>query len=154
MGRGGFTLVETLIALALISILSAIAIPSFYSWSSSLRHKEAAWSILGDMRVGKQLAMSTNFEHRIELDVDAKRFRITRGDRPSGSTAWTEAKAWSGLPGEVTLSSGGLCDQTADLNIAFRPNGSAESATVCVKEGSTVRYRVVVNATSGRAAIN
>ncbi len=154
MGSKGYTLVETLVALAIIAIITAIAIPSLYTWSQSLRYKEAAWGILGDFRTGKQLSMSTNLEHRVELDFAQKKYRVARGDRPSGSTTWTAVKAWTQMPGSVTLASGQLCDGNASINVIFKPNGSAETAVICVKDNATTKYRIGVNATSGRASIS
>lgn len=47
------------------------------------------------------------------------------------------------------------CDGNSDLNIVFKPNGSSATGVICVKDGaSAVKYRVSVNATSGRAVIN
>jgi len=155
MGNKGYTLVESMIALAIMGIMFAIAMPSFYTWSQSLRFKEAAWSLLSDFRAAKQLSVSTNLEHRVEVDIPSKRYRLTRGDRPSGSTAWTAVKPWRELPRTVLYASGQLCEGTSSLEITFKPNGSAQQAVLCIKDPpSTIKYRINVNATSGRASIS
>ena len=155
MGNKGYTLVESIVAMAILGILFAIALPSFYSWSQSLKFKEAAWSLLGDLRTAKQLSVSTNLEHRVEVDIPSKRFRLTRGDRPSGSTAWSAVRPWRDLPATVRYASGEDCDNASAVEITFKPNGSAQSAVLCVKDPpSTVKYRINVNATSGRASIS
>ncbi|MBI2400489.1 MAG: hypothetical protein HYV23_05455, partial [Deltaproteobacteria bacterium] len=123
--------------------------------SQSSNCKEAAWGILSGFRLSKQMALSTNLEHRVEFDMDARRYRLARGNMPSGSTIWTGAGSWSSISDEVGWASGDACDGTADLNIVFKPNGSAAFGMICVKDGaSVVKYRVSVNATSGRAVIN
>ncbi|MCC6502140.1 MAG: prepilin-type N-terminal cleavage/methylation domain-containing protein [Deltaproteobacteria bacterium] len=151
----GFSLAETLMVLAIMAILSAIALPSLVTWRSSAKYKEAAWGVASGLRLGKQLALSTNREHRMELDLDGRRYRITRGNLPSGSTAWTSVSAWTTIPSEVNWSSGAACNGTADFDVIFRPNGTAETEVLCVKNSSNaVQYTVSVNATSGRAVID
>jgi len=152
--NSGYTLVETIIAIAIAGVLAAIALPSLYTWSQSLKFKEAAWSMLAGLRDCKQLSMSTNLEHRVELDFSAKRFRLARGDRPSGSTVWTPVRQWTELPESANYASGDACGTSAGLNIVFKPNGSAQSTTLCIKDPyATVRFRVNLNATTGRASI-
>jgi prepilin-type N-terminal cleavage/methylation domain-containing protein len=151
----GFTLVETLIVIAIMAILSAIALPSFYKWQTSARYKEVSWGVVSGLRLGKQMALSTNREHRMELDLDGRRYRISRGNLPSGSTSWTAVNAWTSIPVEVNWASGTACNGTADFDVVFRPNGSAETEVLCVKDTSNaVKYTVSVNAVSGRAVIN
>lgn len=151
----GFTMTETLVVLAIMATMMAIAVPSLYTMSQTAESKEAAWGILSDMRLAKQSALSTNLEHRVEFDMAAKRYRLTRGNMPSASTAWTAIDDWNGLAAKVGWASGTGCDGTADFNVVFKPNGSAENKVVCVKDASNaVRFRVSVNATSGRAVIN
>ena len=151
----GFTLTETLIVIAIMSILSAIALPSFFKWQNTAKYKEAAWGVVSGLRLGKQMALSTNREHRMEFDLDGRRYRISMGNLPSGSTSWTGVNAWTALSGEVNWSSGAACTGTADFDVIFRPNGTAETEVLCVKDSSdVVMYTVSVNATSGRAVIN
>ena len=154
-GERGFTMVETLVVIAIMGILSAIAIPSLYKWRQSAECKEAAWGILADMRLGKQSALSTNLEHRVEIDMDARRYRLARGNMPSASTSWTAIDGWAELAANVNWAGGAACDGNTDMDVVFRPNGSAETEVICIKDAAdAVKYRVSVNATSGRAVIN
>ncbi|WKZ32036.1 MAG: prepilin-type N-terminal cleavage/methylation domain-containing protein [Thermodesulfobacteriota bacterium] len=154
MRNSGYSLVETIIAIGIAGVLAAIAVPSLYRWSQSLEFKEAAWSMLAGLRDCKQLAMSTNLEHRVEVDFASKRFRLARGDRPSGSNVWTPVRQWTELPRSANYASGDACVSTAGLNITFKPNGSAQAATLCIKDPyAAVRFRINLNATSGRASI-
>src|SRR3972149_7593573 len=134
MGNKGYTLVESMIALAIMGIMFAIAVPSFYTWSQSLRFKEAAWSLLSDFRAAKQLSVSTNLEHRVEVDIPSKRYRLTRGDRPSGSTAWSAVRPWRDLPATGRYASGEDCDNASAVEITFKPNGSGQSGERFVKD--------------------
>lgn len=151
----GFTLSETLIALAIIAVLSAVALPSLVTWRNSAKYKEASWGVTSGLRQAKQMALSTNREHRMELDLDGRRYRLSRGNLPSGSTTWTAVNAWTALPEGVNWRGGAACDATADFDVVFRPNGTAETEVLCVNDSSNVlKYTVSVNATSGRAVID
>jgi prepilin-type N-terminal cleavage/methylation domain-containing protein len=151
----GFTLTETLIVIGIMSILSAIALPSFITWRNSAKYKEAAWGVVSGLRLGKQLALSTNREHRMDFDLDGRRYRLSIGNLPSASTTWTGVNAWTPLSAEVNWASGAACTGTADFDVTFRPNGTAETEWLCVKDTSNaLKYTVSVNATSGRAVIN
>lgn len=150
----GYTLLETLVVLAIVASVSAIAIPRFYTWRQSALYKEAAWGVVAAFRLARDSSLSTNLEHRVEFDIDAKRFRLATGNRSSGSTVWT-GDPWTELATEVKWSSGSACDGTADLTVRFKTNGSTDSAVICVKDvENALKYRVAVNATSGRAAID
>lgn len=151
----GFTMVETIVVIGVMAILSVIAIPSLYRWSQSAECKEAAWGLIADLRLGKQSALSTNLEHRVEVDMAAKRYRLARGNMPASSTAWTAVDSWTELASNVNWSSGAACDGNADLDVVFKPNGAAETEVICIRDAANaVKYRVSVNATSGRAVIN
>lgn len=155
MGQKGYSLAETLVVIAIMATLTAIALPSLYRWSQSAECKEAAWGVVAEMRLARQSALSTNLEHRVEIDMDGRRWRLSRGNMPSASTAWSPVDAWTTLADRVGWAGGTACDGASDMDVLFRPNGSAQSAVVCVRDAAgTVKYRVSVNATSGRAAIN
>lgn len=154
-GQSGFTLVELLVVIAIMAVLAAIAVPAFYQWNQNLRYKEAAWGINSQMRQARQMALTNNREFRVELDLDAKQYRLTQGNLPSGSTAWAAVTPWSAIAAEVSWNTGAACDGTADLNVEFNPNGTADAAGVCIKDSSgAVRYRVTVSQTSGRVSID
>ncbi len=153
--KKGFSLIETLIVAALIGILSAIAVPMLIQWSSNLMYKEAAWGITSQSRLAKQMALANNLECRVELDINGKRYRLTQGNLPFNSTAWTVIKGWTGLESQVKWATGALCDGNANINIGFRPNGSADSGVICVEDsGNVLKYRVTINPTTGRVYIN
>ena len=56
----GFTLYELLIALAIISVLSALSAPSFIKWLHDIKLKTAIISLKHDMEFVKSSAIKTN----------------------------------------------------------------------------------------------
>jgi prepilin-type N-terminal cleavage/methylation domain-containing protein len=56
----GFTLLETMIVIAIIGILTGIAIPAFVKWLPNNRLKSAAQDIYSAMQLAKMEAVSSN----------------------------------------------------------------------------------------------
>lgn len=155
--KKGFTLVEILVVVAIMAVLAAVAVPGFNTWILSMHSKEAAFGIASQLKLARQTAITNNRESRTEIDVAGKRYRLTRGNLNSGSTAWTEVKPWTAIPSDMNLTTGtGLaCTGTADINIRFSPRGSADQASVCVNDsGGATRFTVHVSPTNGRVYID
>ena len=56
----GFTMIELIVAFALIGILSAAAVPSFLTYWQSATLKAGAEELAGILNKGRQLAINTN----------------------------------------------------------------------------------------------
>lgn len=56
--NAGFTLVEMMIVVVVVTILSAVSIPSFYVWNANHRAAGAAREILGVMRHARLTAVN------------------------------------------------------------------------------------------------
>ncbi len=153
-GEKGFSLVEVLVIVAIVGLIAAIAIPNISVWLRSMKYKETAWDILSKSRLARQLAITRNREHRVEFDIDGRRYRVTQGNASSGSTSWTQIRPWKSLDSQVNWATGQTCDGGADINVTFYPNGTADSATICIMDtDNTRKYRVVITARSGRVRI-
>ncbi|RLB70941.1 MAG: hypothetical protein DRH07_07530 [Deltaproteobacteria bacterium] len=66
----GFTLIETLVIIAIMAILSAIAIPSFSTWKDSSQDKSIAREILYGLRTARSLAINQNRKITVTVDLD------------------------------------------------------------------------------------
>jgi len=146
---GGFTLIELIIAICIMAILMAIAIPSFVQWRQSVQYKQAADGILSAMRTAKNNAVTLNMQNRVECNPTANRYRITQGNKSYNSDTWTTVKQdWITLPSEVFIKTGDSAG-TSDLTIQFSPNGTASDRTVCVNSSASTQYKIIVTS-SGR----
>lgn len=76
--RGGFTLVELLIVVALIGVLSAIAIPGFLSYQARSRRAES-------------------YSNLAALAVAEKGYQATRGSFHDSALPWPDSSASGGL---------------------------------------------------------
>jgi len=144
---GGFTLVELLIAIALIGIMLAIATPPFLQWQQNLQYKQAAEGIVSALRTARNNAISLNRQNRVEFQPSTASYRTTQGDRTYDSSTWATVKQdWVAVPTGVVMTN---CVDTANVNIQFSPNGTASAGNICIRDNTSPKYQISV-AASGR----
>lgn len=71
----GFTLIETIILLLIVSILSAISIPKMINMSETMHLQAAARKLAYDIRYVRENALSLHDVFGIEFDVDANSYQ-------------------------------------------------------------------------------
>lgn len=67
--EGGFTLLELIVTISILTVLTSIAIPNFLSWFPRLRLKEASTELLSDMYQAKAQAVKRNKNVVIDFDT-------------------------------------------------------------------------------------
>lgn len=77
-GNKGFTLIETLIVVALIAIMVAIASPSFVRQARNTNLREAARDFSSDVAYWRQRAVSENVHYRIEINSSTNSYKIQK----------------------------------------------------------------------------
>jgi type II secretory pathway pseudopilin PulG len=105
-GEGGYTLVDTLMALALLGIMSAMAIPMADSSSRGFRIKGDAQAIANMVSLAKMRAASRFTRARIRADLDANTFRLDVWDKTAAT--WVTEGAIIGLTRGVAFGVAGL----------------------------------------------
>lgn len=148
--NSGFTLMELLVTIGMMSILVAISIPAFTSWRQSAQNKQATDGVLSAMRKARHGAIAMNLQNRVECS--GNKYRITQGNRSYNSNSWTTVKQdWTTLPTGMTMQTGDLAGActNAGRNIEFEPNGTASQGKICISDNTSNQYQVQVS-TSGR----
>lgn len=143
----GFTLVELAIAIGIISILMALAVPSYRSWVQNTKVRSTAEAILNGIQLAKAEAVRRNFTIRFQLTSSLDN-SCTLGTATSTSSfpTWIISR-----DDPTSLCASAVIDEAADLS---NPLLVAAPAIVKVRssvEGST--GAVVAAGTSATAGV-
>lgn len=73
---GGFTLVEVIVVVAIIGIMSAIAIPAINTWVPNYRLKAAARDVFSNLQKARSMAVKFNRETAVVFDPANERYSL------------------------------------------------------------------------------
>lgn len=125
----GFTLIELVLVLMLMSLLLLAAAPSLTGWNRARRLDAASDGLLSAARWARAEAIVTAVPHRLEVDTGAGSYRVTRRDTDVFGPVTGEFGRDTILPPGVTveLSTPEGVSLTA---LEFYPNGRGTPARI------------------------
>lgn len=85
IANNGFTLIETVVVVAIIAILLAIAIPAILTWLPNYRLKSAAQNLYSDMQLAKMQAVKSNTTKTVVFKESEKKY-----EKPDGTSVFFE----------------------------------------------------------------
>jgi prepilin-type N-terminal cleavage/methylation domain-containing protein len=104
--RGGFSLLELVIVMAIVLVIAGLAIPKVVTIAQNLRTGGDARDLNGAILVAKMRASSDYAQARLHVDLSTQTFWIEV--EPSGSTTWTTEGGTQYLSTNVTFGYGSL----------------------------------------------
>ena len=136
--RKGFTLVETIVVIAIIGIVSAIAIPQMGALRDRYRLDGAARLIWADLQNARMTAIKENRSIRAEFDFLAHTYSFFRVD--TGETILTRnlngeyptISAYKTSGGSITFTSTGVT--LNNVNASVITVGPSASKTIDIRE--------------------
>jgi len=146
--HAGVTLLELLAVIGLMGLLFAFSLPTLGSFVKSAQYKKGARDIVIAIRLARSMAVTSGLEHRVEVDLSGRRFRLAHGDRYSGSTEASYGQNvvtdWQNLPLSVSVRANTDC--TVDSGTIFfhaNPNGTTNTRYLCIlDEHDAFQFRV------------
>jgi type IV fimbrial biogenesis protein FimT len=149
----GFTLIEMMVAIAIMGIILAIGVPNFIEFVADQRVRAAASDIVSDVNLARAESLKT--QRRVVM-ARAGSTAAGTGCAPSGGTSWSNGwcifvdnnkdgvyaatdgdvviRSFEGYSGRLTL-----CTSVTDFanSLTFRPDGRVVRTSAAVETGAT-----------------
>ncbi len=135
----GFTLLELVVVVALISILTGMVIPIYNRTMYSLRIRNTTQDITSLIRYAQEKAIAESREFRVTIDDEAGEFRLFRlksqtleGDKEFEPVAEADGGGAMNIPETLTISriTAGRDRKTGLRYISCYPNGASDPGEI------------------------
>jgi general secretion pathway protein H len=131
--RGGFTLVELMMALAIMALIAALALPRVYPSGGATAGRATAYAVASALRGDRSEALRSG--QPVTTRIDARAGVITAGSSGVAVTVPRDFEATTrAIEGE---------------GVTFRPDGSSTGGAIVLKRGETAYSILVAPLTAG-----
>ena len=158
--HGGFTLLEIILVMGMIFVMAAVVVPRFSDYVPALRVKKTTDRLFAWARKARADAALTGLRQRLVIDSKEKKYWLEVEMRPFKDPGkFSVVPGWEeeALPDEIELETlEGLeddPDNSLHKVLEFRPDGSAEDATITVANDRGDRATIKVVAATSRVYI-
>lgn len=139
---GGFSLVELLIVIALIAIMTTIAVPQFQRYAANSNLKSAAREVMADLFAARQMAVEKEGTiYRITFDVSGNRYSLSRNPPAAWEDVWSTPKALASFGDGIRFVTVNFSGGTT-VNFQKRGTVTAGNMTLTNRLGSTAAITV------------
>lgn len=151
----GFTLVELMVTLALLGLMSAIAIGGWRSWAVASEHSGTAREIQSLLRQTQQRAVTEGRAACVQFDVAANAWTVYRGTCDDPARLRLEGPIASDTT-EVQVSSPSFTAPSGtSTGVTFYARGTAWPGEVRVtRTGTSKTYVLTVEGLTGRVSLS
>lgn len=153
----GFTLLELIVVLLIISLTSALAVPQLTGVLSGANSKTAAKNIAASLRYARSRAVSEKIICLAVFDTDKNSLRLLSASKAKLSSEEKhsdKAKVYV-LPEGVTLKSGTEDEKDKEeFRIAFYPSGASSGGELIVADEREKIYKIRVDFITGTVQVS
>ena len=136
----GFTLVELMIVIAVMGIMTAIAIPSYQTFMAQRRLNGAAREVMSDLMAARMKAIKVNRDVRVDFSTGGgSQYTIDVGD--AEAVTKNVQNHYSGVTVQSTVTS-----------VIFKSTGWAGANTIIVN--NSLGSKTITISTAGRVRIS
>lgn len=129
--HAGFTLIELVLVVLLISVLTAISSPLFRRTFSDIVLKNAAYDMAKMITYTGEMAIIEKVRYKLNLDFENDKYWITRYGLSEEGAAYGRV---SGRYGKDYFLPGGLSLSGALNSVVFYPDGRADEAKITIRD--------------------
>lgn len=140
----GFTLVELLVAFAIVALGAVVAVPILSDPAPGARVRAAARELVAGLREARSEAILRNREVVVTLDLETRSYQLSSGQRRRALPSDIEVSL---IAAEIER----LSERAA--NIRFFPDGSSTGGQIRLSKSGQL-YEVTVPWLTGRATSN
>lgn len=155
--NSGFTLVELMVTIAIIAIVSAIAIPGYMSWLPNYRLRSAVLDLEGNIQQTRLQAIKHNQTWAVLFDQPNDIYYVC--SNPGGNGLWDGPVSMGG-DGDTVERTVDLADYNAGVNITAVSNaaftfsnrglaGFNYNVNLMNQSASSPNYRISVSISGG-----
>ncbi len=130
LGKRGFTLIEVMIAVAIVGILAMVAVPNYLQWNARYQLKQATTELAGSLNLARMAAMNRNLAVTVQLALVSGKVNVDFGG----------ALAPVLLPQSIVAFTGGPTIQFTQQGLS----GSAANQTLTLVSQQGTTYSVIV----------